>query len=110
VLYVYSGHDKHEVDELDPVLGLYVPAAQLVHDDAPTELLKEPGAQGMHADIPEPGWKVPFGQLLQETAPSSEAYEPASQIKQKEDPMLNWNVPAGHARHAVLDMLPLRGL
>ena len=83
-----AAQDQHaEEDEL-PVLGLYVPAVQLVQDGAPP-VLNEPAAHGRHAEedeLPALGLKVPAAQgrhAVEEELPALGLYVPAAHAAQE---------------------------
>ncbi len=90
--------------EFDPMLGLYVPAAQLVQDAFP--LLKYfPAGQGAQVEEPlslyVPGDKREQG--LHEDDPGLEEKVPAAQGRQA--PLLPY-VPAGHALQSSKEVAP----
>ena len=93
----------HEVHDACPVLGLYVPAAQLVQLEAPAELYL-PTAQATQAVLevePVFGLAFPAGHCVHDVALIAEEYVPDGQDVQEVDPAALY-VPAGQPRHVVL--------
>jgi hypothetical protein len=69
--------DKHADDDVEPVLGLYLPVSHVVHDDAPVVETYVPGLQSMHCDAPVVETYVPGLQSMHCDAPVVETYVPA---------------------------------
>ena len=63
-----AAHERHTSTDMLFVLGLYLPAAQLEHDAAPSELYV-PSAQLEHDDTP-PLLNMPGAQLVQDVTPA----------------------------------------
>jgi hypothetical protein len=70
-----------------------------MHDDAPKNMLSEPGGHAVHTERPEIALKNPKEQNKQPDIPCSAVYEPAGHDEQTElDTAPTWmlNVPAEH--------------
>ena len=68
-LYLPASQDRHAAEDVLPVVGLYLPAAQLVQDDWPTLGLYVPAAQLVQDDWPTLGLYVPAAHAAQFTLP-----------------------------------------
>lgn len=78
--------DKHADDDVEPVLGLYLPVSHVVHDDAPVVETYVPGLQSMHCDAPVVETYVPALHALQMLNQLRKlAYRPAVQLGQQYD-------------------------
>ncbi len=79
--------DKHEIERVLRLVAEYLPAAQLVHAEAPESVTKEPAGQDVQLDAPAAEY-VPATHEEHADDPVTVEYLPAGQFEQPVAPTM----------------------
>ena len=102
----------HCAQEPEPLVGLNVPAAQLVHVDAPP-VLYSPARHCLQASCPGTLAKVPTGHNAQEAAPAPLENLPKGHVRQDSiltEPLKGLYDPAAQGMQEAEELLPVAAL